>query len=336
MRIVHAVRSDTVAGVERYVLDAAAGLAARGHRVTVVGTDVGRSGRLLPPSVLLLPASTTVEVARRLAGLGHVDVVHAHMSAAEVAAVLTRPAHRGVVVATRHLAQPRGSGRTAALTRAVARGLAAQVAISRFVADQTGESLPVLYSAVADDDAAPVVRPARLLVLSRLEPEKAVDVAIEGFAESGLASAGWTLVVAGEGSRRPELQQLAARRGVADSVELVGFVPQPRALLHDCAALVAPTPREGLGLAVLEAMATGTPVLAARGGAHPEVLGDAGMLVTAGSPADLAVSLRRLAAMDEPARAAMGAALRQRQRALFGTQAHLDGLERLYASVTGG
>jgi glycosyltransferase involved in cell wall biosynthesis len=336
MRIVHAVRSDTIAGVERYVLDVASGLAQRGHQVAVVGTDVGRAGALVPPSVLLLPATTTAQVARRLAGLGPVDVAHAHMSAAEVAAVLSRPLHRGHVVATRHLAQPRGSGRSAVVTRAVARGLDAQVAISRFVAEATGEPMPVLYSGVADDDAPALGRPHRLLVLSRLEPEKAVDVAITGFAQSGLAAQGWRMVVAGEGSQRPHLELLAATTGVRDAVSFSGFVAEPHDLLRDCAALVAPTPREGLGLAVLEAMATATPVIAASSGAFPEVLGSAGVLVPPSDVAALARAMHDLAQAGDLARAAMGEALRQRQRTGFGREAHLDGLERLYRSVTGG
>lgn len=336
MRIVHVVRSDTIAGVERYVLDAAAGLAVRGHHVAVVGTDVGRAGRLVPASVLLLPATTTGEAARRLLGLGRVDIVHAHMSAAEAAAVLTRPRHRGRVVATRHLAHPRGSGRSARLTRTLARGVDAQVAISAFVADATGERMQVLYSGVADDDSPAWPRTRRLLVLSRLEREKAVDVAIEGFAASGLDREGWTLVVAGEGSLRHDLEMLAAQRGVGDSVELLGFVAEPRTLLHECAALVAPTPREGLGLAVLEAMAAATPVVASASGAHPEVLGTDGLLVPAGDPASLGEALQTLAGSGDAARTAMGEALRRRQRAMFSRDTHLDGLESLYRSVTGG
>jgi glycosyltransferase involved in cell wall biosynthesis len=189
---------------------------------------------------------------------------------------------------------------------------------------------------VADDDAPALGRPQRLLVLSRLEPEKAVDVAIAGFATSALSSDGWTLVIAGEGSQRPALEALADELGVADAVSFVGFVADPRALLHRSSALVAPTPREGLGLAVLEAMATATPVVAAEGGAHPEVLGSEGVLVPPADVDAFARAIRELAARGSEGRASMGAALRHRQRTIFGREAHLEGLERLYRSVTGG
>lgn len=336
MRIVHAVRSDALAGVERYVLTAAGGLAERGHEVVVVGTDIQRGRRLVPAEVVLEPASRTSDVVRRLMALGPADVVHAHLTAAEVGAVITRPWHRAPVVATRHLALPRGQGKAGWLARQVARGLAAQVAISQYVADATGEAMPVLYSGVPDDTQEPRPRRRSMLVLSRLEPEKAVDVALAGFADSGIGATGWVLEIAGEGSLMPALRRLSRDLGIEPYVRWLGFVPEPRVLLREVAALLAPTPREGLGLAVLEAMATGTPVLADAGGAHPEVLAGCGIVVS--SPLDTVwgQALRQFSSMPAKARAVQGRALQARQREAFSLRPHLDGLEALYTKVAGG
>jgi glycosyltransferase involved in cell wall biosynthesis len=75
---------------------------------------------------------------------------------------------------------------------------------------------------------------------------------------------------------------------------------------HDLAALVArtevavvPSLYEGFSLPAVEHMASGTPLVASRTGALPEVVGDAAMLVSPGDPEELAAALRRL--QDSPA-----------------------------------
>jgi len=111
LSVVHAVRSDAFAGVERYVASVADALAVRGHRVTVVGGDVGvMRAAIGNQSVELLPGSKTRGVALALGRHGrHSDVVHVHMTAAEVAALAAWPVVRAPTIATRHFAQRRGS-----------------------------------------------------------------------------------------------------------------------------------------------------------------------------------------------------------------------------------
>ena len=102
------VRSDSFAGVERYICMVAPRLAARGCEVTVVGGDPMQMGRV-SDVVQWRPASTTWQVATELKRLGRLDVVHAHMTAAEVAAAITKPLHHARIVTTLHFASPRGS-----------------------------------------------------------------------------------------------------------------------------------------------------------------------------------------------------------------------------------
>jgi glycosyltransferase involved in cell wall biosynthesis len=78
-----------------------------------------------------------------------------------------------------------------------------------------------------------------------------------------------------------QLAAIATRSGCPHAIVSLGAVPEPtlRVLYRAAAALVYPSRYEGFGLPVLEAMASGTPVLASRAASIPEVLGDAGMLL---------------------------------------------------------
>ena len=329
LRIVHAVRSDSFAGVERYVSEVAGALSLLGHEVTVVGGDPTALCSALPSAVRYRPAATTGQVARELARCGRPDVVHAHMSAAELAAVLTRPAHRAPVVATRHFAVRRGGNLIAsAVTRTVARGLALEISISQFVADASGPGSLVLHNGVRDQPEGRD-RERTVLVMQRLEPEKDTETAVRAFAASGLQEQGWRLQVAGRGSRHDEVQALAVELGVR--VELLGFVSDPRPLLASAGLLLAPAPGEPFGLTVVEAMATGLPVVASRGGAHVETVGTDGLLFPVSDVQACVEQLRR-AAHDPDLRARYGLGLRERQQRLFRLDGHVEALVAAYSA----
>jgi glycosyltransferase involved in cell wall biosynthesis len=110
----------------------------------------------------------------------------------------------------------------------------------------------------------------------------------------GGAVARLTLVLAGiDRGVVPQLREQAAAAGVPDALTALGVVSDARldALYRDAAALVYPSLYEGFGLPVLEAMARGTPVVAARASSVPEVLGDAGVLLDPGDGAGWVASL---------------------------------------------
>jgi glycosyltransferase involved in cell wall biosynthesis len=65
-------------------------------------------------------------------------------------------------------------------------------------------------------------------------------------------------------------------------------------LYAGAAVLVLPSFEEGFGIPVLEAMTVGVPVVAARRGSLPEVLGDAGVLVEPDQPEEIAAAIGRL------------------------------------------
>ena len=94
---------------------------------------------------------------------------------------------------------------------------------------------------------------------------------------------------------RVEAERAAERNGVQARVEFHGHVPQEElaALYRGAACLVFPSRYEGFGLPVLEAMASGTPVVTTTAGALPEVAGDAAILVEERNPVALAGGIER-------------------------------------------
>jgi glycosyltransferase involved in cell wall biosynthesis len=334
LSVVHVVRSDSFSGVERYICEVANGLAERGHQVMTVGGDPARMRAELSEGVENRPAASVGRAARALAALGPVDIVHAHMTAAEAAAWLAHPLQRSPIVATRHFADDRGSSPLArALARVTSRVVSRDIAISGFVAGSISGPSVLLHSGVPIRDQAPLDG-HDVLMLQRISIEKATDVGLRAWAESGLGTAGWRLVVAGTGDQLDTAMQSASALGVADSVVFAGHVVDTGRLLTRTSILLAPAPAEPFGLSVVEAMAHGIPVVAAGAGAHLETVGDAGMLFAPGSASDAAKALKALAG-DQDLRRRMGADLRRRQQELFTVDRHLDGLEAIYAEVTG-
>ncbi len=118
------------------------------------------------------------------------------------------------------------------------------------------------------------------------------------------------LVVAGDGPLRGRLQRHAARQALP--VTFAGFLPDRTnlaALLASADVAIAPGPVETFGLAALEALACGTPVVVSAESALPEVADDAGVSV-AGE--DLAAGVHELLGRPDPARRAAARARAER------------------------
>jgi glycosyltransferase involved in cell wall biosynthesis len=330
MKIVQAVRSDAFAGVERYICDAANELTRRGHSVTVVGGDPGRMVAELAPGIAHVPAPSTVEVWRALTRVAPADVVHVHMTAAEVAGAGARLFNRAPLVATRHFADPR-LGRLRGAGWLVGSRLDAQISISRFVADRLGEPSVVIHNGVPNRERAGLDQRS-VLMLQRLQPEKAPADGLRAWARSGLAERGWTLRIAGAGVLDTELRELAASLDLLSSVRFLGLVVDTDELFRASSIFLAPAPAEPFGLSVVEAMAHGLPVVAANGGAHRETVGGDGLVF---APGDVQMATRHLVELagNLELRRLQGAALQDRQRERFSIDMHVDRLEALYSSI---
>lgn len=329
MKVAHVVRSDAFAGVERYITLVVPRLAELGCNVTVVGGDEESMRRCLG-EIRWLPAISTVDAIRALYSLGRIDIVHAHMTAAELAAVLSKPAHHAKVVSTLHFASRRGASMPGRFARPLSSFLDAQVAVSEFVAEQT-QSTHVIQGGVESASRGQSGRTRTVVAVQRLEREKQTDVVLRAWASSSLRDHGWRLQLVGKGSAQEELRTLTSYLQIGESVDWLGFVEDADKILSDAGVLVASTPSEGFGLAVVEAMARATPVIAAGNGAHLETIGPDGWFFPPGDSDACAKLLDLLIVSDT---VAYGAYLQARQRALFDIDIHVARLLNLYETLS--
>ena len=132
------------------------------------------------------------------------------------------------------------------------------------------------------------------LFVGSLQPRKDPVAAVEALALLGDGAPRLVLVGPDKGGRA-DAEQAAERTGVAQRVEFRGHVSREEmaALYRSAACLVFPSRYEGFGLPVLEAMASGTPVVATTAGALPEAAGEAAILVAERNPVELAGGIER-------------------------------------------
>lgn len=135
--------------------------------------------------------------------------------------------------------------------------------------------------------------------LARHQSVKGLDLLVRALAKLPDVTA----CLVGVGTETGHLRALAEEEGVAQRVRFPGYRPEGRALLPAFDVLAVPSRSEGFGLAALEAMAQGVPVVAFAVGHLPILLeGDAGIVVRPEDPEALAEGLRRVLA-DEALRA---------------------------------
>ena len=110
------------------------------------------------------------------------------------------------------------------------------------------------------------------------------------------------LFAAGGGASMPELQELAARLGIAERVHWLGYVESPEELLRGLDVFLLASEGEAFGFVLLEAMSCGVAVVATASGAIPEIVEDgcSGLLTPAKDPAAMAEAIRALD--NDPAR----------------------------------
>ena len=124
---------------------------------------------------------------------------------------------------------------------------------------------------------------------------------------------------------------------LADAVRFVTGLPDPAlaGLFGSAEVAVVPSLYEGFSIPAVEAMACATPLVASRGGALPEVVGDCGVLVEPGNPSDLADALAALLD-DEPRRRRLGAAGRRRVEERYTWRATAAATAEVYAETLAG
>lgn len=159
-------------------------------------------------------------------------------------------------------------------------------------------------------------RPPTILSVARQYPRKNTAALLRALPGVLRAVPEARLRVVGGGPELPRLRRLARRLGVASAVRFLGTLPSAEAVRAEhrrADVFCLPSLQEGFGIAFLEAMASGLPVVALRAAAVPEVVphGRAGLLVPPGRPEALREGLVRLL-RDSALRARFGRAGRRR------------------------
>jgi glycosyltransferase involved in cell wall biosynthesis len=177
--------------------------------------------------------------------------------------------------------------------------------------------------------------PGRIVAMASADtPMKGVDTLLEAFAKVRTERDVELVLVA-----RPQpggrTEQLVDSLAIGDSVRFVSGLSDTdlAALVGSAEVACVPSLYEGFSLPTVEAMACGTPLVASRAGAIPEVVGEEGLcadLVTPGDVAELATALRAL--LDDPhRRRRMGEAGRRRALERFSWRAVAEATAAAYA-----
>jgi len=364
-------------GVPEHVLLLAEGMLERGHRVSVAGRPdaapraaleqigveyfpVPLTGRLPDPVADLRAGRELL----RLVGTGRFDLVHAHGQKAGLLARLAARRRRVPSVYTPHsfvystqLLRPRRSSRIRFLVgRELERRLGRHTAFVIVVAESEMERaladriagpthLVVVHPGVArrvEADPDPRLREFRgegplLGFVAGLRDQKGLPFLLDAL--DLLAAEGDPLrfAIVGNGPLRDEVAARLEDPRLRDSTILLGFEGDAYRYLDCLDAFVLPSLWEGLPMAVLEAMASGLPVVASAVDGTPEAVEDGvtGFLVPPAEPVTLAERMREVAG-DAELRAAMGEAARRAAAERFGVDLMVDSVISVYRSALAG
>jgi len=168
---------------------------------------------------------------------------------------------------------------------------------------------PALFPAVYDETGG-----HKILWVGRMTEEKGVEFLIRAMKKITTVYGDALLRLVGDGPEKEKLEELTAELGLAKSISFVGRKDQREMtrFYSACDLVVLPSLSEGLPMVLLEAMASGKPVVASRVGGIPELIihGRNGYLVTPGSPDEIADGVIELLGRPEQ-KAGMGSLSRE-------------------------
>ena len=357
MKILHVDPETGFGGGERQVAGLIRHLARRGHENLLAAVSGSPLAAVVPAAdarLQPLRIRNDLDLAAawrlwRLVALESPHIVHLHTSRAHAMSPwLRRFATRTVVTRRMDYALRRGLWTDLLYNRSVAAVVAISEEVRRRLLDAgvRGERVVVIRSGVepATGLPGPAGRAAARTrfgadsefvvgIVAALEWRKGHDVLLRALAVLD-GSPPWRCLVCGGGSQQRALHRLAADLGIADRVRFLGPQPQVADVLAALDVFVLPSRHEGLGVAVLEAMAMSLPVVASAVGGIPEAVipGETGLLVPPDDPAALAAALGALRRDVERAER-MGHAGRARVLAEFSMEGMAVRYERLYEDV---
>jgi glycosyltransferase involved in cell wall biosynthesis len=227
------------------------------------------------------------------------DVIHAHFFLAAGPAVLLG---RAPVVATEHWSVflPEDPATLSPPMRRAARLALARAAAVTVPSEALARALPVPALVVPNVVDTELFHPdgehepLRLLSAGLFYEAKALDLLIDAVARVPDVR----LDLVGDGDSRPELERLARRLGA--DVTFHGILPKPELaeLMRRADLYVSASRYENNPVSLLEALASGLPLVATAVGGVPEIVGDDGLLAPPGEPAALAERIEQALRID--------------------------------------
>ena len=346
MRVVHVASGREWRGGQRQTWLLARTLAGRGLEQAVVtgrGTELAR--RLAADGIPVRPAAWRLGLDPRVLptlfrAISEPDtVVHAHdPHAMALAGWACRRSHTPLVVTRRTvfpLQQPalwRRAARVVAISSAVRDQLITDgLSPDRLVVVPSAVDLASIARTKAEDlrrrlglpDGTPLV-----ITVAALTPEKGHEIILR--AAQRLPSVHWVWV--GDGRLRTRLEAERRLLGLDGRVHLMGQVDDPLPLVAAADLALLPSRQEGLGVAALEAMALGIPVVASAVGGLAELLrGEAGILVPPDDPAAVARAVQEI--LEQPVLRAALVQCGSARAAQFGPETMADAMTSVYRSV---
>ena len=335
LKILHVDPERNWGGGEAQVFGLLSYLAAQGHRNDLLTHPEGRlftEARRLTVGILPLVVRNDLDLRaipklRRQIAAANYDVVHLHTKRAHAMSLwLPRGDRSPRYVVTRRMDYPeKKNWRTRCLYNRRVDGV---VAISQTIVELLVDAgverrkIRLIHSGIDPSRFAAALLPqdfhnevVTLGCLAVLEERKGIEFLLHAAARLQSQGARLNWLIGGDGSQRGALESKTRALGLDDRVKFLGFVAKPEDFLARIDIFVMPSLFEGLGVAALEAMAAGKPVVATRvGGLAESVLdGQTGILVAPRDGSAIADAVARLVG-DPPMAQRMG--LQGRQRAL--------------------
>ncbi|NOZ64410.1 MAG: glycosyltransferase [Caldiserica bacterium] len=200
------------------------------------------------------------------------------------------------------------------------------------------ERIEVIYNGINLEDfsfqALSNKRKKKVGVIANFYPEKGQRFFLEAVPHIKREFPETEFILAGEGEKRKAMENLCKEMGIDGMVKFLGLCEDIPAILSSLQVLVIPSVREGLPNVLLEALSTGTPVVATRVGGIPEVIrqGEEGILIPPGDPMSIKQAVCFLLSHPEKARE-MGRKGRKLAENRFSLQRMLQDYEGMYLSL---
>ena len=137
----------------------------------------------------------------------------------------------------------------------------------------------------------------RLLYVGSLLPRKGVSFLLEALAQLKMKREDWCLDILGDGPNRDEYKNLSAELGLSEKVTFHGYKPKEEiaAVMRRAQLFILPSLWENLPCVLIEAIASGLPILSTQAGGIPEIVDEEiGMLVPAGNVKELSLGLTEM------------------------------------------